>query len=111
MEKNKTQNKTKEQSETILTDEDNVKAIIFFVVKVENSERQVQQRETMVTSYSDVVQIYVCRKRDSKSLYHNHTQIFNKKQVPCKQGVSVAPAFLVHSTEQQASRLHWHYCC
>ena len=32
----KTQNKTKEQSETILMDEDNVKVIIFFI-KVENS--------------------------------------------------------------------------
>ena len=38
-------------------------------------------------------------------------QIFNKKQVLCKQGVSVTPVFLVHSTEQQASRLHRHYCC
>ena len=51
-------------------DQDNVKAIIFFFVKVENSWRQVQQRETLVTSHSDVVQIYVCRKRDSKSLHH-----------------------------------------
>ena len=34
--KHKTQNKTKEQSETILMDEDNVKVIIFFI-KVENS--------------------------------------------------------------------------
>lgn len=31
VEKNKTQNKTKEQSETILMDEDNVKVIIFFL--------------------------------------------------------------------------------
>ena len=29
--KHKTQNKTKEQSETILMDEDNVKVIIFFL--------------------------------------------------------------------------------
>ena len=46
-------------------DEDNVKVIFFLFVKVENGKRQVQQRETLVTSHSDVVQIHVCRKRDS----------------------------------------------